>query len=81
MDFASGSITYYPAELLQPETTYNMSGSFGSLSAWWTFTTASSVIPQSEYEFVSSPYALWIAIIIASITTLIFAKTNWKSNF
>ena len=80
VDFASGSFTFYPAELLQPETTYNMSGSMYDLSVWWTFTTGSSIIPQSEYEYISSPYTWWIAIIVASIPTIIIAKKIWKTN-
>ena len=61
------------AELLQPNTTYNVSGSIMGLSAWWTFTTGSSVIPQPEYETVLSPYTWYVAIIAALIATSIFA--------
>lgn len=66
---ASRITTFFPAELLQPETTYNVSGTLGGLSAWWTFTTASSVIPQTEYEYILSPYTWWVAIIAAGIAT------------
>ena len=69
----------YPDEHLQPNTTYNVSGSIMGLSAWWTFTTANSLIPQTEYEIFLSPYAWWIAIIAASIATAIFAKIIWKT--
>jgi uncharacterized integral membrane protein len=62
-----------PAELLQPNTTYNVSGSIMGLSAWWTFTTATSVIPQPKYETVLSPYTWYAAIIAALIATSIFA--------
>ena len=42
---ASQNTIFYPAELLQPNTTYNVSGSIMGYSAWWTFITASSIIP------------------------------------
>ena len=70
----------YPDEHLQPNTTYNVSGSIMGLSAWWTFTTANSSIPQTEYDMFLSPYAWWIAIITASIATTIFTKIIWKSS-
>lgn len=73
-----GSITYYPAELLQPNTIYNVSGSIMKKSAWWTFKTASSVTPQQGYEYILSPYTWWIAITAASIATIIFAKIIWR---
>lgn len=76
----SRNTIFYPAELLQPNTTYNVSGSISGYSAWWTFTTASSVIPQTEYEYISSPHAWWIAIIAASIATLIFVTIIWRIN-
>ena len=68
-----------PAELLQPNTTYNVSGSIMGLPAWWTFTTGSSVIPQPEYEFVLSPYTWYVTIAAASVTTAIFALTLLRS--
>lgn len=57
---------YYPAELLQPSTTYNVSGSIGGESAWWTFTTASTFL---QPEYILTPYAWGIIIIAASIAT------------
>jgi hypothetical protein len=69
-----------PAELLQPNTTYNVSGSIMGLSAWWTFTTGSSVIPQPEHELVLSPYTWYVAIVAASIATSVFALAIWRSN-
>jgi hypothetical protein len=72
--------TFYPFELLQPETNYNVSGSTYASSIWWTFTTASSVIPQSECEHISSPHTWWVAIIIAFIATTIFNKKMWRSD-
>lgn len=61
-------------ELLQPDTTYNVSGYLMGLSAWWTFTTGSSVIPQPEQECLLYPYEMWgFAIIASCIATSIFA--------
>ena len=73
---ASLNTIFYPAQPLQPNTTYNVSGSIMGYSAWWTFTTTSA-ISQPEYELLS-PYALWIAIIAASIATSVFAKIIWR---
>ena len=55
---ASRITIYYPEEHLQPDTPYNVSGIIK-----WTFTTASSVIPKPEYEYVLSPYTWWVALI------------------
>jgi hypothetical protein len=68
-----------PAELLKPNTAYNVSGSIMGLSAWWTFTTGSSVTPQSEYEFVLSPYTWYVAIAVASVATVVFVLTILRS--
>ena len=76
---ASRITIFYPAELLKPATTYNVSGSIMGLSAWWTFTTANSVIPQTEYDLFVSPYTWWIVVIAAIMTTTIFAKLIWHS--
>jgi hypothetical protein len=75
---ASRITTYYPSENLKPNTTYNVSGTIGELSVWWTFTTGSSITPQQDYEYLLSPYTWWIAIIAASIATTIFAKLIWN---
>jgi len=64
--------TYYPSENLRPHTTYNVSGTIMNLSAWWTFTTGSSVTPQQDYEILLSPYAGWIALLVSIVATAIF---------
>ena len=69
---ASRITTYYPDELLKPNTTYNVSGTIMNLSAWWTFSTGSSVTPQQDYEILLTPYAGWIALIASIIATIIF---------
>ena len=70
-DFASRNTIYYPAKLLEPNTIYNVSGSIMGYSAWWTFTTGSSVIPQSEYEYLL-PTDVWgIPILVSSVSSLV----------
>ena len=76
---ASLDTIFYPAELLQPNTTYNVSGSIMGYSAWWTFTTASS-FSQPEYENILTPYAWLIAIAVSITATIIFTKRIRKSN-
>ena len=70
---ASRNTIYYPAELLEPNTTYNVSGSIMGYSAWWTFTTAST-FSQPEYEYNLTLYAWPIALTISIIATIIFIK-------
>ena len=74
-DFNSRNTLYYPAELLEPNTTYNISGSIMGYSAWWTFTTAST-FDQPEYEYNLTPYAWPIALTISIIATIIFIKKS-----
>ena len=76
---ASRDTIFYPAELLQPDTTYNVSCSIMGYSAWWTFTTASS-FSQPEYENILTPYALLIAFAVSITATIIFTKRIRKSN-
>ena len=75
---ASRDTIFYPAELLQPDTTYNVSCSIMGFSAWWTFTTASA-FSQPEYESILTPYAWWIAFAASSIATIIFTRMLWRS--
>ena len=70
---ASRVTTYYPDELLRPNTTYNVSGTIMDLSAWWTFTTGSSIFPKEDYEMYLTPYAWLIALIASIIATIVFA--------
>jgi hypothetical protein len=72
-DFNTRNTIYYPTELLEPNTTYNVSGSIMGFSAWWTFTTA-SMFSQPEYEYNLTPYAWSIALTILIIATIIFIK-------
>ena len=75
---ASRDTIFYPAELLQPDTTYNVSCSIMGFSAWWTFTTASA-FSQPEYENILTPYAWWIAFAASFIATIIFTRMLWRS--
>ncbi len=63
--------TLYPAELLQPNTTYNVSGTIMGLSAWWTFKTSSEPT-QSRMERILPQNTWLIAIGTASLATLVF---------
>jgi hypothetical protein len=80
---ASRNTIFCPAELLQPDTTYNVSGFIMGESAWWTFTTGPSVTPQSDHDFLFYSYELGgFSILYASIATSIFVGiircSHWK---
>jgi hypothetical protein len=75
---ASRVTILYPAELLQPTTTYNVSGSIGGKSAWWIFTTAPGP-SQPRTEYILSPHVWWIAIAAATAATSIFGVTIWRT--
>ena len=77
-DFVSRTTKIYPTENLQPNTTYNVSGTLMELSAWWTFTTASTITPQIEYEVIPSPYTWHITLIATVIATTFFIVIIWK---
>lgn len=76
---ASRETTYYPIELLQPSTVYNISGTISNEPVWWIFTTASAVTPQQYYEIYISPYTLHGSIIASAIATTIFTKIISKT--
>jgi len=61
---ASAIITVYPAELLQPNTTYNVSAIVAGQPAWWTFTTSSE--PSSR----RLNYFSWVAFTAAILSTM-----------
>jgi hypothetical protein len=75
-DFPSESTTLYPAELLKPDITYNVSGTIMGLSAWWTFTTGLEP-EQPRMECILSPNVWWIAIAAAVAATLAVSITLW----
>ena len=67
----SQTTTLYPAELLQPATTYNVSGTISGLSAWWTFTTGLETA-QPRTERILLPHVWWIAIAVATVVSAVF---------
>ena len=76
---ASRNTIYYPNELLQPNTVYNISGTISNKPVWWIFTTGSAVTPQTYYEIYISPYTLNGSLIVSVIATTIFTKIIWKA--
>jgi hypothetical protein len=77
---ASEITTLYPADLLQPATTYNVSGTIMGLSAWWTFTTGLEP-NQPRTERILLPQVWWIAIAAATLTTSIFTVALWRRRY
>lgn len=67
----SQTTTLYPAELLQPATTYNVSGTISGLSAWWTFTTGLEPA-QPRTERILLPHVWWTAIAVATVVSAVF---------
>ena len=76
-DFTTEITIFYPAGLLQPATTYNVSGSFRGASLWWTFTTGLEP-SQLPMERILSPNIWWIAVAAATIAASIFTVTLWR---
>jgi len=70
-DFLSVTKTMYPKGLLQPGTTYNVSGTIMGLPAWWTFKTGLEPA-QPRMERLLSPNIWWIAVGAAILTTSAF---------
>ena len=68
---ASRVTTFYPSKNLQPNTTYNMSGKIMDLSAWWIFTTGSSINTQIEYEYLIHSDVWGIPILVSSVSSLV----------
>ena len=62
--------TVYPASLLQPNTTYNVSATVADTPSWFTFTTSSG---PSQFTFVYplASYDTWVPLIGAILVTSI----------
>ena len=75
---ASRETTYYPIELLQPNTVYNISGTISNEPVWWIFTTGSSVTPQTDYKILLPSYTWIVTLATSLIATLVFVKIVWK---
>ena len=63
--------TFYPAQLLEPATTYTVSVTVRDEPVSWSFTTTAQPY-QPTISFYLATYSPWIALAIATITTLIF---------
>jgi len=60
-----------PTELLQPNTTYNVSAIVAGTPSWWTFTTSSEP-HESMFKTFISPSLPWVAFIIGGSVTFGF---------
>lgn len=61
--------TFYPAELLQPATTYNVSVTILDNPVSWTFTTTEQFSPGISFYLATN--ALWISLAISALATVI----------
>jgi len=64
--------TFYPAQLLEPATTYTVTVTIRDTPVSWSFTTTSEPY-QPTISFYLATYAPWIAIATATITTSLAA--------
>ncbi|MGA2682884.1 MAG: Ig-like domain-containing protein [Candidatus Bathyarchaeia archaeon] len=66
--------TVYPAGLLQPNTTYNVSATVAGTPSWWTFTTSSGP-SQLTFVYPLASYDTWVALTVAIlVTTIVFVS-------
>jgi hypothetical protein len=65
--------TFYPAQQLEPATTYTVTVTIRDTPVSWSFTTTSEQY-QPTISFYLATYAPWIAIATATITTLLSAS-------
>jgi hypothetical protein len=69
--------TFYPAQLLQPSTTYTVSVTIKNEQVSWSFTTTSQPY-QPTTSFYLATYAPWIALATATTTTLLASSAIWR---
>jgi hypothetical protein len=69
--------TFYPAQLLEPATTYTVSVTIRDEPVSWSFTTTSQPY-QPTTSFYLATYAPWIALATATITTLLATSVIWR---
>jgi hypothetical protein len=74
---ASVAIAVYPSELLQPNTTYNVSAVVADTPSWWSFTTSPEPNQYKSNTYLN-PSVPWIALAIA-ITTTFGVFLVWRS--
>ena len=68
--------TFYPAQLLEPATSYTVSVTIRDTPVSWSFTTTSEPY-QPTISFYIATYAPWIAIAVATTTTLLTGSAIW----
>ncbi len=69
-DSPSATVVFYPAEPLEPATTYNVTVFIHREDVTWSFTTTSEPFhPELRHYLVN--YALWIALSTATAATLV----------
>ena len=69
--------TFYPAQLLKPATSYTISMLIKDKPISWRFTTTYEPY-QPTISFYLARYSIWIALIIATITTLLTGSAIWQ---
>ena len=68
--------TFYPAELLQPATTYNVSVTIRDKPVSWTFTTTAEPFhPEISYYLATN--VLWISLGVAGLITVTVGYVIW----
>jgi hypothetical protein len=76
----TGPLTYlnvfYPAEMLKPSTSYNVSVTIMNSPVSWVFTTTNEPSKPST-SFYLSTHAFWISLSIAAIATVIADLAFW----
>ena len=70
---ASAKITVFPAGLLKPNTTYNVTATIGDNLVWWSFTTGTEPQQQPITANTSMQTAIWYAFGAAALITLLTA--------
>ena len=68
---ATADITFYPDELLQPNTRYNVSAIVAGTPSWWIFTTSSEPSQITFSNTQLSFYGMLVALTAATAVTLI----------
>jgi len=72
----SYKLTFYPAQLLKPATSYTVSVTIKDVPVSWSFTTTSEPY-HPTINFYLATYALWIALSAAVATTSIVGFAIW----
>lgn len=70
---ASAKIIVFPAGLLEPNTTYNVTATIGGNLVWWSFTTGTEPQQQLNTTNTSMQTITWYAFVAAALTLLLAA--------